>query len=107
VLDGKVPLGLHLNVMALGEVRPGVQASALSRAAALRLDELNLWTHSLLFHGLWVDRAGLVTSVPSPELHLYLELPEVQDWPTIGLVQGTRTAPHLSWLVVQSAHCQC
>ena len=56
--------GLHVNVMAIGETAPGLQLPRISDAAAGRLGHLNSFLHSLLGHGLWTDRSGLITCLP-------------------------------------------
>jgi hypothetical protein len=91
--EGSHALGVHVNVCALGDQRPGVQLPQASQPAMDRLDEVNMFLHGLLFHGLWVDGCGQVSSMPGlghhpVRLHLYVELPALFYWPLSASAEG-------------------
>ena len=88
-LDGTAPLGLHVNVMALGELRPGVQATGVSNPAATRLEEVRggarvalqpvhfrgtvcggVWLHEPLWRGF----GALYIPAPVPRCSAYVQL---------------------------------
>ncbi len=92
-------LGVHVNVCAIGDQLPGVELPTLGVAAVHRLDELNMFLHGLLFHGLWMDHEGLLSSLPGLDgalsLHVYVELPALPSWPTPTVACGSPSLPLL------------
>ena len=84
----------------------------MSSLAMTRLDELNLFLHTLIGRGLWMDRDGLLTALPSlggatAPVHVYVELPELHFWPSSADATSASTRPATGSRELVSRHPFC